>query len=97
MEHFRKALLSMALVTVTTASWAQNGLLHGTVTDENNEPIIGATIMVQGEKAGAVTDMDGNFSISAPAGATLSISYIGYSSKSIRRHDHPHEGERQGA
>lgn len=84
MEHFRKALLSMALVTVTSASWAQNGLLHGTVTDENNEPIIGATIMVQGEKAGAVTDLDGKFSISAPAGTTLSISYIGYSTMQVK-------------
>ncbi|MDY5257818.1 MAG: TonB-dependent receptor [Prevotella sp.] len=87
MEHFRKALLSMALVTVTSASWAQNGLLHGTVTDENNEPIIGATIMVQGEKAGAVTDLDGKFSISAPAGTSLSISYIGYSTMQVKASD----------
>ena len=80
-------MLSMALASVATASWAQNAIVHGTVTDENNEPVIGATVMVQGEKTGAVTDIDGHFTLNTTAGATLSISYIGYATTQVKAAD----------
>lgn len=50
----------------------------GTITDVKGETIIGANIMVKGTNSGTVTDVDGNFSITVPANATLQVSYIGY-------------------
>ena len=87
MEQFKKTMLCMAFVTMATASWAQNAILHGTVTDEHNEPVIGATVKVQGEKAAAVTDIDGHFTINTTAGASLSISYIGYTTAQVKASD----------
>ena len=54
-------------------------LINGTVLDENNEPVIGASVVQKGVKSNAVaTDAFGNFKIRIPAGATLEISYVGY-------------------
>lgn len=55
----------------------------GTVTDENGEPLIGASVFVKGTTEGAITDIDGKFSVSVPGDATLVISYIGYLSQEI--------------
>lgn len=60
-------------------AYAQDIQATGTVTDSNDEPLIGVTIMVKGHAGmGTTTDVDGNFSISVPAGSTLRFSYIGY-------------------
>jgi TonB-linked SusC/RagA family outer membrane protein len=56
----------------------------GTVTDEKGETVIGASISIKGSKTGTVTDMDGRFSIVAPAGSTLSVSYIGFTSEDVK-------------
>jgi TonB-linked SusC/RagA family outer membrane protein len=56
----------------------------GTVTDEKGEAIIGANISIKGTKSGTVTDTGGRFSIQAAAGATLFVSYIGFTSKEIK-------------
>ena len=58
--------------------------VKGTVSDEAGEPIIGATVKVQGTKDATVTDFDGNFSIKASPNATLNISYVGYVSQSVK-------------
>ncbi len=87
MSHIKKTMLSLALLTVSAASWAQNALIHGMVIDEQNEPVIGATIKVDGTTTGAVTDLDGNFTIEAGKDATLSISYIGYSTQQVKATD----------
>ena len=57
--------------------------VRGTVVDENGEPAIGATIQIKGTTQGTVTDIDGQFSISAPANGTLVISYVGYKTQEI--------------
>ncbi|MDR0333776.1 MAG: TonB-dependent receptor [Dysgonamonadaceae bacterium] len=57
--------------------------VRGTVVDELGEPAIGATIQVKGTTHGTVTDLDGNFTISAPAGGTLVVSYVGYSMQEV--------------
>lgn len=54
--------------------------VRGTVTDQNGEPIIGASIQIKGTSAGTITDVDGNFSMAAKTGQVLVISYIGYQS-----------------
>ncbi|WP_291371975.1 SusC/RagA family TonB-linked outer membrane protein [Cyclobacterium sp.] len=57
--------------------------ISGIVTDENGEPLPGATITVLGTTTGTVTNIDGNYSMSVPDDATLVFSYIGYESKTV--------------
>lgn len=56
----------------------------GRVTDTNGEPIIGATVRQAGTNNATVTDIDGNFTINAPRGAQLEITYIGYQTTDVR-------------
>ena len=53
--------------------------MHGTVlSNSDGEALIGASILCDANKAGAATDIDGNFEITVPDGATLKISYVGF-------------------
>jgi TonB-linked SusC/RagA family outer membrane protein len=61
----------------------QTKKVTGTVSD-SKEPIIGVTVRVVGTSVATVTDLDGNYSIEAPAGSTLEFSYIGYATKRIK-------------
>lgn len=54
------------------------GVIRGTVLDENNEPVIGASVVQKGTKNAAATDVDGHFSIKVAAGTPVVISYVGY-------------------
>lgn len=58
--------------------------VKGHVKDSAGEPIIGATVRVAGQQGGAVSDFDGNFSLKAPEGATLNITYIGYQPANVK-------------
>ena len=62
---------------------AQSLEIKGKVTDTNQEPLIGATILVQGTEQGTITDINGNFQLKTDSKATLIISYTGFSSKII--------------
>lgn len=63
----------------------QTKTVTGQVIDENGEPMIGVSVLVKGTQAGAITDFDGNFKISAPAGATeLQLTYMGYKSQTVK-------------
>ena len=69
----------MALFAVPAL--AQNQTVKGTVVDENGEPIIGASVRVNdksGKGTGVITDFDGNYTLSVPKGAKVTITYIGY-------------------
>ena len=59
------------------------GLVKGTVKDVNGEPLIGVNIVVKGTTVGAITDLDGHFSLKAKAGEVLLISYTGYVSQEV--------------
>ena len=63
-------------------AWAQN-IVKGTVNDSAGEPIIGATVKVNGTQRGAITDLNGQFSIAAAPNASLTISYIGYETQTV--------------
>ena len=73
-----KTLCLSLMLMCSASALAQNQTITGTVLDELGEPVIGATVTVAGTKNATVTDMDGNYKISAPAGSKVTISYIGY-------------------
>ena len=58
--------------------------IKGTVVDESGEPIIGATISIEGKNVGGITDFDGNFSITTAPGSTLKVSYVGYLTQTVK-------------
>ncbi len=83
-SFLRKMFLTLIAVCMAFPVLAQTVNLSGQVTDEAGEPLIGASVRVQGTKLGAATDFDGNYSIpNAPAMGTLEVSYIGYTTQQI--------------
>ena len=59
--------------------------VSGTVTSsDDGEPVVGASILVQGTKTGTVTDVDGNFQLTAPEGSELKVSYLGMKTKNVK-------------
>ena len=80
----RLTLILVALLTFVGMN-AQTVKVTGTVVSAtDNEPLIGATVMVKGTTNGTATDIDGNFSIEAEAGKTLVFSYVGYVSQDVK-------------
>lgn len=63
--------------------------INGNVVDESGEPVIGATITVENQSIGTVTDINGDFTIRAPENGKLTISYIGYASQTITNLNNP--------
>ncbi|MDO5664890.1 MAG: TonB-dependent receptor [Bacteroidia bacterium] len=80
-----KAFLMTVLgVLMTLSVVAQSPInVRGTIVDTDGIPIIGANILLQGTTSGAVTDLDGNFTIQAPGNGVLEISYIGYKPQTV--------------
>jgi len=60
---------------------AQNRTVSGTVIDDTDEPVAGASVVIKNTTVGTITDIDGKYSIEAPADATLVFSFMGYSPK----------------
>ena len=79
----KRVLLSSALLLVSTLTFAQSKV-SGTVKDANGEPLIGVSVMEVGTNNGAVTDMNGNYTLNVKPGAKLKLSYIGFTSKTIK-------------
>lgn len=78
----RFMFLAMLLMCATFA-YAQSKV-NGRVADTSGEPIIGASVMVQGTSNGGVTDINGNFTVNnVPAKAILKVSYVGYVAQSV--------------
>ena len=73
----RRCFYTMVLLFICAAMWAQMDI-HGTVKDANGEPIIGASVVIQGTTQGTVTDLDGHFALKVNKGAKLAVSYVGY-------------------
>ena len=67
------------------SAWAADIAVTGTVTDQNEEPLIGVSVTVKGRSGvGTTTDLDGNFSVKVPDGSVLVFSYIGYVTKELK-------------
>lgn len=77
-------MMAMLLFAVFPV-FSQNTTIKGKVVDEMGEPVIGVNVTVVGNKSlGAISDLDGNFTLSVPTNATLSVSFIGYKNQTIK-------------
>ena len=91
LQHLqKKAIRSRSIMTLfcllltSTSVFAQTKTVTGTVTDAANEPLIGASVLVQGTSTGTITDMDGKYSISVTPEDVLAFSYVGMTSQTIK-------------
>jgi TonB-linked SusC/RagA family outer membrane protein len=87
-EHFRNSFVGLvcglALMLISTVAVAQNRQVTGVVKDATGETVIGASVVEKGNTGnGSVTNIDGQFSISVPSNATLTISFIGYQAQDV--------------
>src|SRR3712207_5412835 len=80
----KRLAVLLLVMCATISAFAQKVSVKGTVTDRQNEPIIGASILEQGTSNGVATDLDGNFTIQVDKNATLRISYIGYKTRTLK-------------
>ncbi|MDR0864939.1 MAG: TonB-dependent receptor [Candidatus Symbiothrix sp.] len=74
---YKSIFFCTALLFAAGLSAQTQKTIRGTVSDVDNEAIIGATVIAS-DREGATTDLDGNFELSVTEGATLTVSYIGY-------------------
>ena len=74
----RMSVAALFMLLCLPYGLAQSIKVTGKVTDSQDEPLIGVSVVVKGSKTGGITDIDGNYSISADKGATLVFSYVGY-------------------
>ncbi|MDH5398196.1 MAG: SusC/RagA family TonB-linked outer membrane protein [Cyclobacteriaceae bacterium] len=82
----RKIKLLLLFLTCTLLSFqgnSQDMTVTGKITDEQGEPIIGASVIVKGTTRGSITDLEGNFSLRASRGEVLEVSFIGYAAQEL--------------
>ena len=83
-KKLQKPLVFLFLLCLFPLGAMAQSTVNGTVTDESGDPVIGATVRVQGTGVGTVSDMDGRFSVKASANATIEVSYVGYQTEVVR-------------
>ena len=79
----RLSLILASLFLYVGLALAQTKVTGTVISQEDGEPIIGASVVVQGSKTGVVTDMNGQFSLSVPEGKKIVISYIGMKTETV--------------
>lgn len=78
----RRVMLTLFALILSVSLYAQKQF-KGTVVDESDLPLIGATVAIEGSSGGTITDMDGNFIIKVKKGAKITFSYVGYKSRTL--------------
>lgn len=78
----RRVMLTLFALILSVSLYAQKQF-KGTVVDESELPLIGATVAIEGSSGGTITDMDGNFIIKVKKGAKITFSYVGYKSRTL--------------
>ena len=81
------SLQAMDISPIDVEVTLQNRKITGTIVDQNGEPIIGANVLQKGTTNGTITNIDGCFTLNCPAGALLSISFIGYLQQQVKATD----------
>ena len=76
-------IVALALLFAGSAGAQETKTIKGMVRDVTGEPLIGASVIEKGTNNGVITDVDGNFTLTVPADATLSIAYMGYATREI--------------
>ncbi|MEO8473568.1 MAG: TonB-dependent receptor [Chryseolinea sp.] len=74
----RLSLTLAVMLMLASVAWAQDRTVSGTITDENAVGMPGVNIIVKGLSSGTVTDVNGKFTLTAPANGTLVITFVGY-------------------
>ena len=72
------------LCILSICAYAQQITVTGTVTDAENNPLIGAAVVVVGTTDGVITDFDGKYTIKAASGQSLNFSYVGYREQTVK-------------
>lgn len=81
---FRQILFISLLSLLAIGTNAQNKAVSGTVADKNGEMVIGASVVIKGTTNGAITDLDGKFTLSnVPANGTIRVSFVGYKTQEV--------------
>jgi TonB-dependent SusC/RagA subfamily outer membrane receptor len=79
-NYLKQCLLLCAFLMISAISFAQSAVITGTVVDETNQPLPGASVLVKGTQNGASTDVNGNFKLTGVSNGTvtLQVNFIGY-------------------
>lgn len=80
----RSFLLIVAALLISSAAFAQQTKVTGKVVDAQNEPVVGATVQVEGTTNGTATNVDGQFTLEVNSGARLRFSYVGFKTLTIK-------------
>ena len=83
-KMIEKPFVLLFLLCLLPLGVSAQSIVKGIVTDPSGEPVIGATVKVDGSKLGVVTDLDGKFSVDAAPDATLTITYVGMEPKTVK-------------
>ncbi|MCR4583007.1 MAG: carboxypeptidase-like regulatory domain-containing protein, partial [Prevotella sp.] len=84
MKSLQKPLVFLFLLCLFPMGAMAQSVIKGTVNDEAGEPVIGATVKVDGTKTGAITDFNGKYTVEAAPTATLTFSYVGYETQKVK-------------
>ena len=80
----KENLIVLTLKAKAQEKKKEERVISGTITDENDEPVIGANVVIDGTTQGTITDFNGKFSFEVPVNATLRVTYIGYLDQYIK-------------
>ena len=77
-------ILAFVFLLLTSTVSAQTQTIKGTIVDASSEPIIGASVLVEGTTNGGITDLDGNFTLmNVPSTGKLVVSFVGYQTQTV--------------
>ena len=82
--HKKLCLLMLLLISCHLNILAQGKIITGVILDKTGETVIGASVLVKGTTNGTITGVDGDYSLKAPVGSVLEISFIGYKTVTVK-------------
>lgn len=85
MKQVSRLILLLVALLATVPAWAATRQVTGTITDQAGEPLVGASVLLEGSRTGCMADIDGKFSLQVPEGnASLKVALIGYQTKVVK-------------